>query len=174
MEITFTKPKFEPRFVATVYTTDKQPDIYRVNIGKEATDTGMDNDENPWECTDQNGNIHSRFFDMTKFLGDDPTINSYEPYKSIIRFDIGQKTNLKFVNTMGNLNLASILNKKGFETIARISNSSAKTDIERFLYPVKEKALELILDLNDKGEKYLVFSNSFYGYSSSYTFMRKG
>jgi len=131
-------------------------------------------DENPWECADQNGNIHSRFFDMAKFLGNHPTINSYEPYKSILKFDIGQKTNLEFVNPMGNFNLASILNRYGFETIAEISNSSAKNDRERLFYPVKEKALKLTLDLNDKGEKYLVFSNSFYGYSSSYTFMKKG
>ncbi len=47
MEIIVKKPKFEPRFVATIYTTDEQPDVYRVNIGKEATDTGMGNDENP-------------------------------------------------------------------------------------------------------------------------------
>ena len=55
MKVTFAKPKIEPRFVGTVYTpygrpevsTDDQPKVYRVNIGKEATDTGMGNDVMP-------------------------------------------------------------------------------------------------------------------------------
>lgn len=46
MELIFKKPEFEPRFVATVYTTDN-PEVYRVNIGREATDTGMGNDVMP-------------------------------------------------------------------------------------------------------------------------------
>ncbi len=130
--------------------------------------------ENPWECKDQNGKVHSRFFDMAKFLGNHPTIKSYTPDESILRFDIGQRTNLDFVTPMGNFNLAKILNRWGFETIARVSNSSAKNDQERLAYPVKEKALKLVSELNDKREKYLVFSNSYYGYSFGYTFMRRG
>jgi len=47
MEITFKKPQLEPRFIATVYTRENQSEVYRVNIGKEATDTGMDNDVMP-------------------------------------------------------------------------------------------------------------------------------
>jgi len=55
MEVTFAKPKIEPRFVGTVYTpygrpevsTDDQPKVYRVNIGQEATDTGRGNDVMP-------------------------------------------------------------------------------------------------------------------------------
>lgn len=46
MEIIFNKPKYEPYFIATIYTRGNNLE-YRVNIGKEATDTGMDNDEMP-------------------------------------------------------------------------------------------------------------------------------
>ena len=39
LKVTFKKSEYEPRFVGIIYTTKDQPQIYRVCIGKEATDT---------------------------------------------------------------------------------------------------------------------------------------
>ncbi|MBM3303628.1 MAG: hypothetical protein FJY76_00910 [Candidatus Aenigmarchaeota archaeon] len=47
MQIIVKRPEFEPMFVATIYTRYPGSRVYRVNIGKEATDTGMGNDEMP-------------------------------------------------------------------------------------------------------------------------------
>ncbi len=47
MIIEVRKPKFEPMFVATIYTRPGEPGVYRINVGKEAADTGMGNDEIP-------------------------------------------------------------------------------------------------------------------------------
>lgn len=128
-------------------------------------------DENPGTCSGGDGKVHSKFVDMAKFLGKCPQVRSYEPWKSILRFDIGQVENLDFVMPMGNIALDDLLSAHGFGTIARIRNREKGRELSR--EEVEKLALSTALCLNSNGIKYFVFSSSYRGEFLGYTFMKR-
>lgn len=127
--------------------------------------------ENPQACIGKDGKVHSRFVDMAKFLGNHPKVRSFATHESILRFDIGQIENLDFITPMGNTNLQSILEEKGFKTIAEIS-TDGQNEEHKSPKKFKQKVLSLVSNLNKQGENYFVFSNSFMGGYTGYTFMK--
>ena len=134
--------------------------------------------ENPQVCRGSDGEVHSEFVDMAKFRGGHPQVRSYSTHESSLRFDVGQVDNLEFVIGMRNLAFERILNGMGFETLGIVDNSrerkrSGRKELEASRERVKQNALALASSLNERGERYFVFSNSFVGYYLCYTFMRK-
>ncbi len=79
---------------------------------------------------------------------------------------------------MGNLAFEGILNGMGFETLgivegARERKRSGGKELVASRERVKQNALALASSLNERGERYFVFSNSYMSGYLCYTFMRE-
>ncbi|MFH1636998.1 MAG: hypothetical protein ABIB71_01070 [Candidatus Woesearchaeota archaeon] len=133
-------------------------------------------DENPIECKDDDGKVHSRFssdYGCTHTGCKDGTYRRSSDISDwIFKFEYGADESLKNIPDFTGQTPKYDLEKNGFETIARFSHMNGRIYKDK-IKKTKEEVKGLVSLLNEQKREYILFSTSQFPGITYYTFMEK-